>query len=559
MTKAFTTYITDRFLSLRTSSLTLGRLHIGALELGVVLVFALIPLFFTYPYRINIFLSWEGAYRLYLGHMPYRDFSMPLGIGYWLIPALFFKLFGPYLFTLVKAQVMINFLAAVAFRSILVFFRIDPGKRLLAMVFFCLTYLFFNFWPWYNQTVFVYELIGVAFLLYSFTAAGKRTSLLYMLAAALFITLSLFTKQDGGGLALMLCLALAAYKSLASRSIGYVAGFSGLFLLLTALAVLPFLQHDFLHWFNWGQAPHYSRFSLSDIVDEFFGASHWIKFYMLAVTVLYAHKLRSAAEILSRQKETLFYLLTMGVLVQAAIVQVTSYIPPDNNIYFHSFSFAYILHSLRFRFTFQRLVPLAAAVALIFFWWSGVYYGYAKRIFKRLPGSTQASTSQQPNQISKATYVISSDTSRIGVNMARWVQLPNSQAFEHIYMPPETVEGIQRLREMPQFARADKRILNMSELTPLAHELGFEPEKGMPLWYHQGVSMFDAELELYKQRVSAGHYDLVLFEYIPNLNNFYPFALREHLQQEYQLVDKFLAPRQQNNAFIEVYIPAGKK
>jgi hypothetical protein len=458
----------------------------------------------------------------------------------------------------VKAQVMINFMAAVAFRYILVFFKLKEGKRLLAVTFFCLTYLFFNFWPWYNQTVFVYELIGIAFLLAGFSTTKKTPALLYLTAAALFVTLSFFTKQDGGGLAFVLCLALATYKSISSRSLLYIGGFLGFFVLAVLLAVVPFLQYDFLYWFNWGQAPHYSRFSTSDILEEFFGASHWLKFYMVIVSLLYINRLSSFRDVFTQQKATLFYLITMGILVQAAIVQVTSYIPPDNNIYFHSFVFAYCLHALHIKYNLQKLLPLATAIALIFFWWSGVYYGYAKRILKRTGGIEQSNSANTPNMVSKATYVVSPDTSRIGVNMAKWVQLPNSKAFQHIYMPAETVEGIQRLREMPQFTATDKKILNMSELTPLAHELNFEPEKGMPLWHHQQVSMFDKELALYKERVSAGYYDVVLFEYIPNLNNFYPFALREHLQQEYYMIDKFLAPRQQNNAFVEVYIPREK-
>ena len=82
------------------------------------LLLACVPLFATFPYRLNIFLSWEGAYRLYKGQLPYRDFGMPVGYMYWVIPAIFFKIFGPQMITLVKAQVFINILAGLSFRSI---------------------------------------------------------------------------------------------------------------------------------------------------------------------------------------------------------------------------------------------------------------------------------------------------------------------------------------------------------------------------------------------------------------------------------------------------------
>ena len=53
------------------------------------------------------------------GPVPYRDFGMPLGYMYWVIPALFMKVFGTQMITLVKAQVFINILSGLAFRSIL--------------------------------------------------------------------------------------------------------------------------------------------------------------------------------------------------------------------------------------------------------------------------------------------------------------------------------------------------------------------------------------------------------------------------------------------------------
>ncbi|HET7178092.1 MAG TPA: hypothetical protein VFI14_00135, partial [Chryseosolibacter sp.] len=88
-------------------------------ETLIAVVFCFSPLLYNNPYRLNIFLSWEGAYRLYLGQIPFRDFSLPMGYGYWVIPALFFKIFGPFMYTLIKAQVFINLVSVLAVRSIL--------------------------------------------------------------------------------------------------------------------------------------------------------------------------------------------------------------------------------------------------------------------------------------------------------------------------------------------------------------------------------------------------------------------------------------------------------
>ena len=44
--------------------------------------------------------------------------------------------------------------------------------------------------------------------------------------------------------------------------------------------------------------------------------------------------------------EMLFLLLTTGILAEALIFGLTSYTPPDNNIFFHSFALAYIITGL---------------------------------------------------------------------------------------------------------------------------------------------------------------------------------------------------------------------
>ena len=60
-------------------------------ELLIIVVIALIPLFPNLPYRLNSYLSWEGAYRIANGQVPFKDFGMPLGYMYWVIPAFFFQ------------------------------------------------------------------------------------------------------------------------------------------------------------------------------------------------------------------------------------------------------------------------------------------------------------------------------------------------------------------------------------------------------------------------------------------------------------------------------------
>src|SRR5687767_5851746 len=42
-------------------------------EVLIVIVISVIPLFPNLPYRLNSYLSWEGAYRMANGQLPFRD------------------------------------------------------------------------------------------------------------------------------------------------------------------------------------------------------------------------------------------------------------------------------------------------------------------------------------------------------------------------------------------------------------------------------------------------------------------------------------------------------
>lgn len=66
--------------------------------------------------------------------------------------------------------------------------------------------------------------------------------------------------------------------------------------------------------------------------------------------------------------------------------------------------------------------------------------------------------------------------------------------------------------------------------------------------------MFDREVAMFCRAIEEQTYDLVLFETIPNLNNFYPEQVRDCIRQHYRQTDRFLAPRVKHNAHVEVYV-----
>src|ERR1700712_1902087 len=211
-------------------------------EILIIVLLACIPLFIHLPYRVNIFLSWEGAYRMSQGQLPFRDFGIPLGGMFWVIPAIFFKIFGAKLITLVKAQVFINIIAGLAFRSILKSLSVNKGIRLASVLLFCVSYSFFNFWPWYNHSVIMYELVALAFLFRYIRLDGKG-GLVWLFASAVFCCFSFFTKQAGGGMSFMIVFVLLAVHSAYERKWKSLLFFAGSYVLVLLLIILPFLKY----------------------------------------------------------------------------------------------------------------------------------------------------------------------------------------------------------------------------------------------------------------------------------------------------------------------------
>lgn len=523
------------------------------LESVIIIGLALVPLFVTFPYRVNIFLSWEGAYRISEGQVPYRDFGSPLGFGFWLMPALFFKMFGPQLISLVKAQVVLNIMAGFAFRSILRSVGVNVAIRVLSVLLFVLSYSFFNFWPWYNHTVIVYQLVGLAFLLGALRISGPLRFGALFLAAA-FTFLSFFTKQDGGGLALLLCLALLGYHSLVEKRWQELAAFMGSYIVVACAMILPFVPHGFGYWFNHGQPPHNSRLSIKDFADELLYSSQWIKFYVMLILLMLAPRLQQFKAMWADKQFMMFLLLTLGILTEATLFQMTSYTPPDNNIFFHSFAFTFIFMQLSqlTQLKIEYFKPFAGTALLLLLWWSSTYYRYVGRILERILPPAAATVPGGENVVSRNNFMIDTDTTNVPSSEWIYSSLPE---FAKVYMPASTVHGIDRVMALPA-VKNKENILNLTELTPLDHAIGYKLETGshIPLWHHLGVGMFNKQLGEYNEKIRTKHYSVVLFEYAPTLNNFFPFAMRDELKKHYRMVDSFLAPRQPTNATIEVYV-----
>lgn len=530
------------------------------LEILIIVIFAVFPLFIILPYRAYIYLSWEGAYRLSEGQIPFRDFGLPLGGMYWVIPAIFFKIFGSQIITLIKAQVFINILSGLAVRSILKTLSIPPVIRVAGIFLYCLSFSFQNFWPWYNHTVIVYGFIAVAFVLKSIFTGNRNLQWIFLILGSLFTFFSFFTKQDGGGLIFILCCFLLLYTCWFGRKwmpmFIYIGGTS-LFIVVT---VLMLSKYSFAYWFNYGQSPHNPRISFSDVANSFLAESIWLKFYLLAIFSLVLIKLKDHPwrKLLEDKEYMVSLLFTLGILCMAIILQVTSYVPSIGNMFFHTFAFVFILQQLVFflNINLRRGFTIIFLIAGISLWWSQLPWKYVERLFiEKENEGVLAVSSTGENMVGLHNFRLKGqDEDAIQGN---WVN-SDLHILKGIKVPKPTLEGIRRLKNSDIVKSGENlKVLNMSELTFLAAELPYDLERNpkAPLWHHLGVGMFNEQLHMYEERIRNNYYDLVLFEYIPDLNNFFPFAIRDALKSYYKQVDDFDAPRSgPRPGTIEVYL-----
>lgn len=501
-------------------------------DLLLIVPFLILPLLINLPYRVNIFLSWEGAYRLYLGQIPFKDFGLPMGYAYWLVPALFFHLFGPTMIALVKAQVLINLLSLLSLRGLLYNFRLNPFAVTLTLLVFCLSYIIFNFWPWYNNSVVVFEVISLYFLTSYSREKKSWQNALIMAAAGTFSFLSFFTKQDVGAICFLINLFLAGYYSLTDKKILPVSVYLISTLFIASIFIIPLLPYNFTYWFNLGQEPHSSRISPGLIFDIVFSRSVVEKLYIVLILFGLKTNFKTWKDFFLNKSMFSALVISIGLILQSMVTRATSPLPTDHMSYFHTFAFAGLAIFLPWEnWTKGILAPLLVITVLLLFHSEG-YWKYASGfVSKKSEVPELAVPGSAPPWVTSA--------------------LPT---LDRIKIPKSTESGIQRLLQHPVVNKPGLRALNMTELTSLAYELKYEPQKNQPLWYHLNIGIFEKEVDDFVKKVDQEFYDLVLFESIPSLNNFYPYKVRDKLLEKYKLIDSFGAPRKVDDSIIEVFI-----
>lgn len=491
------------------------------------------PLLFNLPFRDNIYLSFEGALRISNGQVPFDDFYMPLGYGYFLILTLFFKLFGASLKVLLLAQAFINIVTLMVFYILVRTLNVSRGAAFLGVLTMGLSYAFLFFWPWYNNTAFFYNLLAIFFCYLAIFRS--KYNLIFAGISGLAAFLSFFTKQDYGGLAILSCLFFYAIDFLYSRNFKNPLVYIAALISSALIFILPVFSEKFQYWFNLGQEPHQSRVHLSHFLDEVFAGSEIEKLIILVLGFLL---LVNFKELIRDKKRMYLYLLVLVIMGETLITKVTSRLPSDTTTYFWAFFIVLFVSELLRKLNLRNAFNLAIASFLIFTLFSAKYWSYANRIFKF----------QKP--VTAATSVSDMDKEK-AKERVKWVSC-NLPSFSKVSLPQATVKGIDTILKLnlPE----NPKVLNMSELTMLAKEIPYKPLTNVPLWYHLNIGIFDEQVDVLKANISSEEYDLVLFEEVPNIENFYPYIINDLLREKYKLVTSFPAPRKDGNSRIDVYL-----
>jgi hypothetical protein len=436
---------------------------------------------------VDYCITFEGAYRIYCGQWPYRDFGLPVGPVSFLVPAGFFVALGPSWDALLLSQGLQNTVMLCLLVAILRQLGTHPVVIAISLLVFTLAYLPGATHPWYNSTGTLMALACVAFAL--------RRGLAAPVLAGICAGLAVLSKQDIGLISLAfggLFLSLSA-KGLNSERIEIahsdspwtaVAGTVGLrSVLFGAAAVLTIVLTAWLtdwgafwYWLNLGQPPHHPR----ELHPR----------YLIHAT---PGSVSLLIIVLGLARDNLRLLVSGLFLLAGTVTSVTS-----GNPFLASYGLAFAPVALGE----ALLQPARHRLGMAVLCASALWYLF-------------------PEPLANTKYILHSFLdSKVEHLRERTLhfdfpisRFPSSlRAFGRNNMAPdETIDFLLALPRTVPIAPTTE-ILNLSELTPIYAHWAIAPPKGIPLWFHPEVSMFEREAKAVNQLLEGDRFDLILLQ-----------------------------------------------
>lgn len=504
-----------------------SRIAITPWEIALAFLFAAIPLFYKTIYFRDYPIMWEGAYRILQGQVPYRDFHMPLGYGSLILPTLLFKIFAPTMRTLEYAQFIVNFGLGIGFALLQGIFVKRTSLRLISLLVFGLTFVTSLISVWYNTSAFLFELLALTACA-NFVVKNPRAPWSNLFLGAFLTAITVITKQDYGGLAVVGTSSLIAFSSYQRKKPLVLLIYLGcLFFFLVAMT-FPFYGYDFFYQFNLGRPPHPPRITWWRFQYTINAAAWYHRYFFLfvALTLFAWYKKVTLG--------SLYTVLMVGLCCQSFIVKSLSGLAHTAE-FVHAFAVAWVGYVLVEKKLVRSDIGLTLLL-LTFFWWGrGVQHMRNAMVNPTLIGQWAPSPIQPQSGFAPQQY--------------EQIERSNLGAFTGLYLPRETNRSMIELKAMVEKGGANPKILNMTELNPLARELGFRPPLGVPLWFHYGTTLFLREADRISHRIEAKEFDWILIQEA-HVQMKFPELLWNSIYKNYQQKMKFVAPFMETEVFV---------
>ena len=444
----------------------------------------------SYVFFRDYSITFEGAYRLFNGQIPYRDFGSPVGPISFVIPALFFKIFKPNWSVFIISQQFENVCMLVLMFALLSKINIEVNIKRVALICFTLFYLLLQTHPWYNSTA--------TLLLIAATLCALYTSSIYVISSGLISGLAVLAKQDFGLLTILISGLLVVILSLGSdldkiipsydtaiikKEYLRVARNLGLYTTSIVLIILTFIlltdSEGFKYWFNYGQPPHEIR-NIS-IKAFLFGALGWL---MLVISLYFNN----------------FQLLVASLFIIAgSITRATSGLS-FTHYYYVVFIPVVLKSSLEIRTILRQYIiaiSFILAALMLIRPIIDVYHVY------------ESIARKEPEHFFFDYRHISKPLTKFPSDFLAFSSF--TQASQ------DTINAINELKNLTTQYRTNNidlqiKVLNVSELTPIYAELEVTPPKGLPLWFHSKVSLFPNQLTDLNNKLASHEFDIILLQ-----------------------------------------------
>ena len=444
-------------------------------------------------------ITFNGAYRISIGQIPFIDFQSVAPPITFLLTAINFFLFGVSDKQFLLSQIFQNLIFFLIAYKILSKFSSNKLIIFISLYLFTIKYIINLDLPWYNSTAALFLHLSIFFLI-------KENNLNYLISG-FFAALTIYSKQDQGLLLIFFVIFFIIYFEILNK-LKFNLLFNKLFLFLLPVITLSLLFYsinpsEFINTMNLYKLAT-SRLG----VHESGGQLRFLPNYQISIILfIFIHLLCF--------KNNQEFFIILFLLSSSLITSITSG-QTLTSLYWYLWPF-YLIYKLhkKYNFKFKSNINLLIVLKLI------LILLITRSIIFSIPESPKIFIKKIIRYpISEKNYNFTN------LNSLKNISFKNKDMTKFM---EDTVIYI----NLKNSRYSNKKILNLT-LLPINSEINIEPFKNIPLWFHPGVSIFKKEILQINNLIKKQICDfLIISKYDINLD----FVLSENLSN-YDLIFK---------------------